>query len=181
MSLTRNLFLKVLPLCAAIVAVSAPAMAQDAPKAEVSVGYNYLHSNGDSMPKGWYADVAGNVTPAFAVVGQVTGNYESDDTLGVDSKLHTFMGGVRVNARATGGVTPFAHVLVGVAHSSLSTDLGGVTGSLSTNDGALQLGGGVKLMPKNVGVQVGADYLRLFTDVEGTNVFRFAAGVVFGF
>ena len=69
MSLTRNLLLKVLPLCAAIVAASAPAMAQDAPKAEVSVGYNYLHSSGDSMPKGWYADVTGNVTPALAVVG----------------------------------------------------------------------------------------------------------------
>jgi hypothetical protein len=152
-------------------------MAQDAPKAEVSVGYNYLHFSENSVPKGWYADVAGNVTPALAIVGQVTGNYKSDDTIDLDTKLHTFMGGVRVNARATGGVTPFAHVLVGVAHSTDTS----VLGDFSSNDAALQLGGGVKLMPKNVGVQVGADYLRLFTDVEGTNVFRFAAGVVFGF
>jgi hypothetical protein len=163
--------------------------AQGAPKVEVSGGYNYLKVDDDtigSMPGGWYADVAGNVTPMLAIVGQVTGNYEAleFDGISVDAKLHTFMGGVRVNARAAGGVTPFAQVLFGATRFSASSDGNGVlefnVGD-SESDAALQIGGGVKLMPKNVGVQLGADYIRAFTEGEGTNVFRFAAGVVIGF
>jgi hypothetical protein len=183
MSLTRNLLSKVLPLGALMVAVAAPAMAQGAPKVEVGGGYNYLHVEDTNVPAGWYGEVSGSLTPAFAIVGQVTANYKTTDVSNVDfdTTLATYMGGVRLNARAAGGLTPFAQVLFGVARTSASTDVVGVTVADSVSDAALQLGGGVKFVPGTIGVQVGADYLRVFSEDEGSNAFRFAAGVVIGF
>jgi len=184
MSLTRGLLSKIVPACALIIGLAAPAMAQSSPKTEVSVGYNFLHLPDENIPGGWYADVAGNVTPMFGIVGQVTGNYKTIDEGGtsIDAKLHTFMAGVRVNGRLAGGVVPFVQVLGGAARTSGSTDVVGVTVSDSTTDGALQLGGGVKFAPGGrIGLQVGADYLRIFTEGSGTNAYRVAAGVTFGF
>jgi hypothetical protein len=186
MSITRNLFVKLFVVCLLFVGVAVPASAQNTSKVELSGGYNLLRFNDETIPGGWYADVAGKITPMFAVVGQVTGNYKSMDVSGisVDTTIHTFMAGVRVSAHAVSGVTPFAHVLVGAARTSGSTDLSGalpVNLSDSTTDAALQLGGGIKYVPGKVGLQVGVDYVRLFTEDEGTNALRFAAGVVFGF
>jgi hypothetical protein len=184
MSLTRSLFAKVLPLGALMVALAAPAMAQNAPAVEVGGGYNYLHTEDTNVPGGWYAEVSGNLTPVFSVVGQVTANYKSiDDVLSgvtVDTTLASYMGGVRVNARTTNGATPFVHALFGVMHASGSVDVLGFNVGDSVTDPALQLGGGVKFMPGTIGLQVGADYLRTFSDLEA-NSFRFAAGVVVGF
>jgi hypothetical protein len=168
------------------VGVAVPASAQDTSKVELSGGYNLLRMNDETLPGGWYADVAGKITPMFAVVGQVTGNYKSIDVAGVtvDTKIHTFMAGVRVNAPAVSGLTPFAHVLFGAARTSGSSDLSGalpVNISDSQTDAALQLGGGIKYVPGAVGLQVGVDYVRLFTEDEGTNALRFAAGVVLAF
>jgi hypothetical protein len=169
-----------------MVGLAAPAMAQDAPSLQVSGGYNFLHVPEESVPGGWYADVAGSVTPTVAIVGQLTGNYKTleDSGVSVDAKLHSFMGGVRVNAPTAPGVTPFVQALFGAMRTSGSTDLSGllpVNVSDSVTDAALQLGAGVKFMPGTIGLQVGADYLRVFTEDEGTNAFRFAAGVVVGF
>jgi hypothetical protein len=166
-----------------VIALAAPAMAQNAPAVEVGGGYNYLHAEDTNVPAGWYGEVSGSVTPALAIVGQVTANYKTNDVAGADIKttLATYMGGVRLNARAAGGATPFAHVLFGVARSSFSTDIVGLSVGDSVSDPALQLGGGVKFMPGTIGVQAGIDYLRIFSEDEGTNAFRFAAGVVIGF
>ena len=58
-----------------------PALAQDQRKAEVSVGYQLITFDGDDVDetfsRGWYADVAGNLGPIFAVVVQVGGSYKS--------------------------------------------------------------------------------------------------------
>jgi hypothetical protein len=158
-------------------------------KVDVSAGYNLLHFSNQTYPAGWYADVAGKVTPMFSVVGQVSGNYKSVDFTGgsVDLKLHTFMAGVRVNAPVTSGLSPYGQVLFGAARTTSSTNLTNTTyptGSVSSNDGALQLGGGVQYKVANVGVQTGVDYMRIYSyggGSGGVNVFRFAAGVVFGF
>src|SRR4030095_16189714 len=83
-------------LCLAVVGFARPAAAQDTPKAEVSLGYNWFgakQSGADDwakFPKGWYADVAGNVSDTLSIVGQVTGNYKTfeDDST---TKIHSFM------------------------------------------------------------------------------------------
>jgi opacity protein-like surface antigen len=170
----------------ALVAVATPAAAQDLRKIEVSGGYNFLRFFDDALDgdeknftKGWYADVAGNLTSMFAVVGQVTGNYKTvDDVVDIDLDAHTFLGGVRVSSRQNARVIPFGQVLAGAARASASA----LGVDESETDGALQLGGGVNIMPTpNLGVRLGLDYLRVFSEDEGTNVFRFAAGVVVGF
>src|SRR5687768_18569314 len=69
-------------LCLVVVGFATPAAAQDTPRAEISGGYNFFtaKASGDEewekFPKGWYADVAGNVTETIGIVGQVTGRSE---------------------------------------------------------------------------------------------------------
>ena len=176
-------------LCLVGVGFATPAAAQQ--KAEVSVGYNYLQakSSGDEdwtkFKSGWYADVAGNVTPMVSIVGQVTGNYKTfdDDPDGdFKLKLHTFMAGVR--GSSTGNVSGFGQVLVGGAN------LKGSQGSFSASetDFAIQVGGGVNVRGSGpVGLRLGVDYLRLMAKDEGevlggddVNGFRFTAGITFG-
>jgi hypothetical protein len=131
--------------------VAAPANAQ-APRAEVSVGYNYLHidtTDEDSdelanLPMGWYADVTGYLTSMFGVVGQITGNFKAIDSgegFDVDTKIHTFMGGVRAGGGAS-NVRPFGQVLFGAANAKFSF----LDFDESSTDAALQLGAGVNVM-----------------------------------
>jgi hypothetical protein len=172
-------------LCAGMLTVAAPVMAQDAPKVEVSGGYSYLHV-GDSdelehVPAGWYADVAGHVTPMLGIVGQVTGNYKTVDD--VNFKFHTFAAGARVSGNS-GGVSPFGQVLVGIGRATFNTDLAGLLPadvSDSSSDPILSLGAGVNVRSGGaVGVRVGADYVRLFSEDDGTNLFRVNVGITFG-
>jgi opacity protein-like surface antigen len=178
-------------LCLMVVGFARPVAAQDAPKAEISAGYNYLQakSSGDDdwtkFKNGWYADVAGNVTPMVSIVGQVTGNYKTfeDDPDGdFKLKLHTFMAGVR--GSSTGNVSGFGQVLVGGAN--LKGSIG--TFSASETDLAIQVGGGVNVRGSGpVGLRLGIDYLRIMAKDDGevleaadVNGFRFSVGVTFG-
>lgn len=172
-------------LCAGILTIASPVMAQDAPKVDVSGGYSYLHV-GDSdelehVPAGWYADVVGNLTPMLGIVGQVTGNYKSVDD--VNFKFHSFAAGARVSGNA-GTVTPFGQVLVGLGRATFNTDLGGALPadiSDSSTDPVLTLGAGVTIKSGGaIGVRIGGDYVRLFTEDEGTNLFRVNVGISFG-
>src|SRR5215510_3720043 len=80
-----------------VVGVARPAAAQNTPKAEFSAGYNWLtaKSSGDEdwtkFPKGWYADIAGNISDTLSIVGQVTGNYKTFEDDDFKLKLHTYM------------------------------------------------------------------------------------------
>jgi opacity protein-like surface antigen len=178
--------------CLLCAAVAAPAAAQTA-TTELSAGYQFARTPDLNLPLGWYVDVAGNVAPMFAVVGEVSGAYKSETiavgTSSVDAtvRLHTFMGGVRVGARTNPKVVPFGQVLLGAARVS-----GGVTASgpavsvLAASDAdtelALQVGGGVNLLPSgNFGVRLAADYRRIFISGGGENDFRVGAGVVIPF
>ena len=171
-------------LCVIVVGFAAPAAAQDTPKAEVSLGYNWFgakQSGEDEwtkFPKGWYFDVAGNLSDTLSIVGQVTGNYKTfeDDST---AKLHFFMAGIR--GSSPGRVRGFGQVLLGSVRSSVD-DV--VFWESSENDFALQLGGGVNALGSgNVGLRAGVDYIRVFTG-EGSdsdvNGFRFTVGVTFG-
>jgi len=175
--------------CLLCAVVAAPAAAQT-PTAELSAGYQFTRTPDLNLPLGWYVDVAGNVTPMFAIVGEVSGAYKSESiavgTSSVDAtaRLHTFMGGVRVAARINPRVVPFAQVLLGAAHlSGAVTASGPAVSVLAASDAdtefALQIGGGVNLMTSaNFGVRLGADYRRIFISGDGENEFRLVAGVV---
>lgn len=193
-------------LCiAAVLGFSASSRAQTAPRAEFSAGWRLLNipdavgTESETLPLGWYADVAGNLTPMFAVVGEVGGNYKNfNDVLAelgtnvnvdVNVNVHTFMGGVRFSARQNPAFTPYVQALFGLAHAK--TDVEGqvtVAGrtislneSMSDSEFAFDADGGVNIrLSDALAVRVGAGYLRVGTS-DGGNAFRFSAGVVIPF
>jgi len=177
------------------------AAAQDRPSFEASGGWSLLHTTevDETLPVGWYGDIAANVTNTIAIVGQVTGNYKSINetttdfgvpvTLTADLKLHTFMGGVRFSARQHPRVVPFGQVLFGLARLSASVEAGATAGgqtmtfneSESENELAIEAGGGVNIrLTERVGARLGASYVRFGGD-DGGNAFRVGAGVVVPF
>jgi opacity protein-like surface antigen len=190
----------------AVLGFSASAHAQTAPRAEFSAGWRLLNipdavgtATSETMPLGWYADVAGNLTRTFAVVGEVGGNYKNfDDVLrelgtnvnvDVNVNVHTFMGGVRFSARQNPAFTPYVQALFGLAHAK--TDVEGevtvagrtisVNESLSDSEFAFDADGGVNFrLGDSLALRVGAGYLRVGTS-DGGNAFRFGVGVVFPF
>jgi opacity protein-like surface antigen len=199
-----RLNVRVLAFCLAVLGMAVPVFAQSAPKAELSAGYQFLNfvvdGENESMAKGWYFDVAGNLTPTFGLVFQIGGNYKTFEesvalggitsTASADLKVHEFLGGVRLNSHAGATIVPFGQVLVGgmsgsVDVSSTTTIPGQAPISFNQSDSgtnfALQTGGGVNFgLTDGVGLRVGADYLRIFEDGGGANLFRFHVGLVFG-
>ena len=203
----RSLIVAVATLVAAL-----PAAAQT-PRIEVSGGYQFLSVSADldsidtgdvpvrnvdqSLPTGWYVDLAGNLNRYIGVVFAAGGNYKSMSesatfaglaaSASVDLKVHEFMGGVRYSVRAHPTVVPFGQFLVGAINGSAkvtaSASIVGspgfsFSGETSGTDMVLQAGGGMQLrLTDKFGVRVGADYMRILAD-EGVNAFRFGAGVV---
>ena len=177
-------------LCLMVVGFAAPAAAQDTPKAEVSVGYNWLtaKASGDEewekFPKGWYADVAGNISDTLSIVGQVTGNYKTFEDEEFKLNIHTFMAGIR--GSSPGRVRGFGQVLVGGVSIKASEEVFDL--EETETDFGLQIGGGVNVLGSGgVGLRLGLDYIRVFAKDDGTvlfgenvNGFRFNVGVTFG-
>jgi opacity protein-like surface antigen len=197
-----GLHVRLLGFCLAAMGVALPAFAQSVPKAELAGGYQFLNfsidGESESMGKGWFFDVAGNLNPALAIVFQVGGNYKTfEETVTVggltaqataDLKVHEFLGGVRLNARSAATLVPYGQVLVGgingSAEVSASTTIPGVppisfTEEESGTDFGLEVGAGVNFgLNDAVGLRVGADYLRVFEEDGGANLFRFHVGIV---
>ena len=177
-------------LCLVIVGYARPASAQGTPKAEVSGGYSWFtaKASGDEswekFPKGWYADVAGNVSDTLSIVGQVTGNYKTFEDESFRLKIHTYMFGVR--GSSPGRVRGFGQFLVGGANLKATTTDDSF--SASETDLAIQLGGGVNVLGSGgVGLRLGVDYVRVMAKNDGlvlegddVNGFRINIGVTFG-
>ncbi len=175
----RNLGMAIGACAFGMLIMASPAAAQTG--VELSAGYNLLITEDDSVPVGWYVDVAKSVSGNIGVVGQVTGNYKSEEEAGVDIdlNLHTFLAGVRFSGANT-STTPFVQALVGAARSSGGTEIAGIDIGVSDTSAALQVGGGVNLRgASSLGFRIGADYLRTLGDAGG-NAFRVAVGIVFG-
>jgi outer membrane protein with beta-barrel domain len=189
----------------AVLGFSATSHAQTVPSAEFSAGWRLLNipdaigTESQTLPLGWYADVAGNLSSTFAVVGEVAGNYKNfDDVLAelganvnvdVNVNVHTFMGGVRFSARQNPAFTPYVQALFGLAHAK--TDVEGqvtvagrtvpINESMSDSEFAFDADGGVSFkLGGALALRVGAGYLRVGTN-DGGNAFRFGAGVVIPF
>jgi opacity protein-like surface antigen len=190
----------------ALLSVSTEVRAQNVPDAEFSAGWRLLNvpdafggNNSQTLPLGWYADVAGNLGRSLAVVGDVSGNYKNFDettTLGGISvnvnahlNVHTFLGGIRFNARRNPAFTPFVQALFGLARAGGDvkgqTTVAGrtfsVSQSVSNSDFAFDASGGVNVnLSDSFAARVAAGYLRVGGN-DGGNAFRFGVGIVFPF
>ena len=179
------------------------AAAQTQSRTEFSAGWRFYHVEGENFAKGWYADVARDITardaiPTFALVGEVGGTYKNFDETQViggitlrgsaEGSLHTFLGGLRVRGAAGRGVVPFGQVLFGGARSKASVEFMAsppfnlnFSNEESSTDAAVALDGGVHLgFEGALGVRVAVGYLRVFGDSD-SNALRVSAGVVIPF
>jgi opacity protein-like surface antigen len=200
----------VLGLFLAALNVATPVSAQTSPRTEISGGYQFLTfsvdedtaldgvDNDQSLPKGWYVDVAGNLNPMIGIVFQVGGNYKTFEesiaigggsfTASADLKVHEFLGGARFNVRKNPKLVPYGQFLVGAINGSIELATTSTIPGLpsfsqeeSTTNFALEVGGGVNFgVAENVGIRFGVDYLRVFAEDAGSNVFRFHTGIVIG-
>ena len=203
-------------LATGVLLLAAPsAFADDTSKGEVSGGWRYYHATIKSsvgltgpnttndFSSGWYVDVSGNVSPKFAVVGEVGGLREKGETstaAGVTTtteswnlELYTFMGGIRVRAPQHSRIVPFGQVLVGGQRNesdykrTLTFNIPNfpIQPSVITREGeasaaALALDGGVTVAFGFVGVRAQAGYVRMFGTTDA-DAFRFSLGGVFRF
>jgi outer membrane immunogenic protein len=165
-------------------------------RAELTLGYTYLHSNappggcGCFNLNGGSADFAWAIKPgSWDLVGDVVGGYASGvSAAGYGLTLTAYTGGVRyLPPMGHSSFQPFGQVLAGVAHSSGTLVQG--SQSATANAGAAfaaNFGGGLDLRVNHrFSVRlVEADYL-LTTFDNGTNNhqnnLRISAGVVVHF
>jgi hypothetical protein len=152
------------------------------PSLETGIGWSILRDSllGDvgldaTSFVGWNTSFAGNLTPWMGLVGDVGGNYKN--VLGVNLRLHTFLGGVRVTGRSEfGRINPFGQVLAGLVQSSASYSGLGIS---SGNDFAIQPGGGVDIgLSDSIAVRMQFDYRTIFDEGERFNEIRFMPGIV---
>ena len=184
-----------------------PAAAQDTSRGEFSAGWRFTHANlgnvpftfeipkPNDFPRGWYGDVALNLSPKFALVGEAGGTYLHDTTSrttgsvtiaqAVDVTFHTFMGGVRVRAPQNARLVPFGQVLIGGEHNSSSSErtltfpAGRPSTSLQEASGSgavLALDGGLTVAAGPIGLRAAAGYARFFGTADA-DAFRLSIGV----
>jgi hypothetical protein len=194
---------------AVLLLMLAPAAFAQIPKGDVFVGYSYSWStltapvfppdvggivgSGKANLNGWNVAVGGKLFPFVKLVGDFSGHSGSEtvtDQCGfilgctpVSDELHArtyhLLFGPRVHV-SVGRLTPFAHALFGVGHTSEHTSTGRFSDSSSNFADAF--GGGIDCrLLGPLGWRVQADFLqdRFFSTTEHN--FRFSTGVVLGF
>src|SRR5713226_1482966 len=117
----RKLFI----LMALILMAAGSAAAQDYPKAEIFGGYQFIRFNPGggatgSNCQGGAGSVAGNLNHWFGVVGDFGACKVTGQPSGVSAHLVNYLFGPKLTYRSRGRLSPFAQVLFGGEHSSLS-------------------------------------------------------------
>jgi len=189
------------------------ALAQGAPKFEVTVDYSYARYNASHAYTSSYSlNGAGgaidfNFTKYLGIkmdlqgYGSNTQNFHAAAgsticplgcSANVQGNLFTYLFGPQIGIRS-GKLRPFAHVLLGGAHSNVYGNLQKVSGVVfstapSGNTFALAFGGGVDIAINHSGTiafrPAEIDYLYTkFNNsaASGQNNFQYKAGVVFNF
>jgi len=171
--------------------VSAFAVAQEIPKAQIFGGYQYLHAssgvsgvNGFNL-NGWNTSASGYLNRYFGITGDFSGSYGTPtfSGVGVNTKLYTYMFGPVVRAGGDRPLQPFAHALFGGAHINGSVNSGGVSGSASDSGFAWAAGGGLdyKAAPR-FAIRLGEfDFLQTRISSTNQNNFRYSGGVIWRF
>lgn len=160
-----------------VLAFAVSALAQEAPKAEVSLGYSYMRANAGGAGfnlNGGSASFAGNVSSSFGIVGDFGGYHISE--AGADLNVYTYLFGPRLSYRKQERVTPFVQALFGGARASAG--FGGLTAS--ENSFAMALGGGLDVKASSaVAIRIiQAEYLMTRFGGETQSNARISAGIV---
>lgn len=179
-----------------LLASSIPAIAQDAPRAELFGGYSV--SIDDGHAHGWNASIAGNVNSWLGLVADFSQHYTSQTsveggiTVDADGSLLSYRFGPRLSHRTASRLTPFAHVLLGGARFSATGTPRNIPGnpsvSFSFNGFGVAAGAGVDVRVNDQiairVIQADWDYIGIEDrdfDIEPSSSARISAGVVFRF
>ena len=150
----------ILRLSAAIVVLAAAVLgAPSRTQAQVSLfgGYSYLHasmpvgslggppfSKATNLASGWEISGSYSLAPFISGVADFGGNYGK--LYGSTARVHTYMVGPQLSL--PGRISPFVHVLVGVAHEQQDTITDGVHFALGSDTSfATAVGGGIDVKP----------------------------------
>lgn len=175
-ALRRISLRKFLFVCVLIVACSFLAVAQENTKADFFGGYQWTNIDTGGVTdrlnfNGWNTAVTGYFSKSVGVTADFSGAY--GDTLGVSTKLHTYMFGPTLRVPSD-KLSPFVHALFGGVHVS--------GGGVSDSSFGYALGGGIDLGQKNFALRIAQfDYLGSRFGGENQKNFRYSAGVVFKF
>jgi opacity protein-like surface antigen len=123
------------------------AVAQDQPKGELGVGYDYMKADADlpsgstqtnSVPAGFFADGTYYFTRLLGLTGDFEYHHKSFNG-GGSAGFFSFHGGPRVKGHL-GKAEPFAHALLGITHVGADNGAG-----VSRSDSAfsIKIGGGL--------------------------------------
>jgi opacity protein-like surface antigen len=184
---------------ALVCSMASPSFAQES-KGEIAGGWQFLHSFEDelddvNLPKGFFVEGAGHLTPMFSVIGEYAANFKNvteavteggiSVSASADVTLQTFMGGIRVGRTSGESLRPFGQVLLGGVRASadVSVEGGGLefSESDSNTEFGVDFGAGVDFkLSGGVGARAKATYLHSTGD-GGGNGFRFQLGVVVPF
>jgi Outer membrane protein beta-barrel domain len=162
----------------AMVVMAGSAFAQEAPKADVSMGYSYLRLGGSGGlgQQGGAISMAGYFNNWLGIAGDF-GAYHASES-GGSVNTFTFLAGPRIAANRKGSVSPFFQVLFGGAH--LTASAAGLSGGVTPF--AISAGTGVDLrISKHVALRPQLDYMPLRSGGETLSTVRGSFGVVFGF
>ena len=148
-------------LCACVLLLCAGALAQNK---EAYIGYSFFSSG----KNGWNGDL-GYEYRGVTLEGDLGGYYSHNNS------IHSFMGGVKVEAHRRRGFTPFGHFFLGGSHVS---NLSGAS------DTAFSWAGGVGLdskLRKGLGLRLGADLFYTHFYNDGNLHLRAGAGLLYRF
>ncbi len=173
--------------------LSAAALAQDAPRIEVFGGYSYLRADSQDFPEhnlNGYA-VSGNVNlnKWFGLKADFSDHYNDfqiSPGVRADLNLRFLTGGAQFTSYKHEKVTPFVHVLVGVARRNFGVSravAGNGPTNITANAFAFIVGGGmdVKINQSLAWRAFQTDYiLTTFEDLrdDRQNNFRLSTGLV---
>jgi hypothetical protein len=201
-----------LPLLVMLLGLAA--FAQDYSKMEVAVFYSYARFNPSHayVPNTYSLNGGGgsidyNLSKYFGLKGEFAGYGSNTQSFSIppggticpegcsgnaQANLFTYMFGPQIGIRS-GKFRPFAHVLLGGAHSNGAANIykaGGGTGTRPSNDAfALAFGGGIDIPVNHSGTIAfrPADINYLWTNFNlnshqgGQSNFQYKAGIVFNF
>jgi len=171
------------------------------PSGNIFLGFSYERTNSTAFSgsnlvtttfshpnlHGWEASFEGKVLPLVGIVGDVSGHYGSQSfvevtpngpqSINVTGHEQEYLVGPRLSV-PVGKFTPFAELMVGVAH----IHTGGTLPSPSNTSFAYALGGGLDYrIFRPIALRVEGDYLRTKFFNSRQNNFRLSVGVVFRF
>jgi len=172
---------KIFFVLSAVLAVALTGFAQEVPKAELFLGYEYVYfnpaheasGNQNFHMNGGGGSIGFNITRAFGLKAEFTGAGAGDmkvcDSTGLkclttSGNFFTYMFGPQFTIRKNPKLQPFVHVLFGGAYSNVYGNLeqkgtvstGPTTADFGKHAFALAAGGGLDLkVSKNVAIRLG--------------------------